>query len=116
MKSFRMTIRSFRDAFKSVVRNFSLSLASITCITITLIIIAASFFTLSPLIPITCLLHFHKNKKRHYNKYTNRKLSLYTIRKYPLGYFLIMHVFSFHTVIMIASMTIHGVYIITYLL
>ncbi len=43
MKSFRMTIRSFRDAFKSVVRNFSLSLASITCITITLIIIAASF-------------------------------------------------------------------------
>lgn len=43
MKSFRMFFRSFRDAFKSVVRNFSLSLASITCITITLIIIAASF-------------------------------------------------------------------------
>ena len=43
MKSFRLVFRSFRDAFKSVVRNFSLSLASITCITITLIIIAASF-------------------------------------------------------------------------
>ncbi len=43
MKSIRMLSRSFRDAFKSVIRNFSLSLASITCITITLIIIAASF-------------------------------------------------------------------------
>ena len=43
MKSFRLIFRSFRDAFKSVFRNFSLSLASITCITITLIIIAASF-------------------------------------------------------------------------
>ena len=38
MKIFRMLIRSIRDAFKSVVRNFSLSLASISCITITLII------------------------------------------------------------------------------
>lgn len=37
---FRMFIRSFRDAFKSVFRNFSLSLASISCITITLIIVA----------------------------------------------------------------------------
>ena len=42
MKTFRMFARSFRDAFKSVVRNFSLSLASVSCITITLIIIAAS--------------------------------------------------------------------------
>ena len=40
MKIFRMLIRSIRDAFKSVVRNFSLSLASISCITITLIIVA----------------------------------------------------------------------------
>ena len=40
MKLFRMLGRSFRDAFKSVVRNFSLSLASISCITITLIIVA----------------------------------------------------------------------------
>ncbi|MDD6263562.1 MAG: permease-like cell division protein FtsX, partial [bacterium] len=37
---FRMLGRSFRDAFKSVIRNFSLSLASISCITITLIIVA----------------------------------------------------------------------------
>ena len=32
--------RSIRDAIKSVIRNFSLSLASISCITITLIIVA----------------------------------------------------------------------------
>lgn len=42
MKIFRTLFRSIRDAFKSVVRNFSLSLASISCITITLIIIAMS--------------------------------------------------------------------------
>ena len=40
MKLFRKLGRSFRDAFKSVIRNFSLSLASISCITITLIIVA----------------------------------------------------------------------------
>lgn len=40
MKLFRMLGRSIRDAVKSVVRNFSLSLASISCITITLIIVA----------------------------------------------------------------------------
>ncbi len=42
MRSFRTLIRSLRDALKSVVRNFSLSLASVTCITITLIIIASA--------------------------------------------------------------------------
>ena len=42
MKIFRMLSRSIRDAFKSVFRNFSLSLASISCITITLIIVAVS--------------------------------------------------------------------------
>lgn len=42
MKFFRMLRRSIRDAFKSVFRNFSLSLASISCITITLIIVAVS--------------------------------------------------------------------------
>ena len=41
-KLFRMLGRSIRDAFKSVFRNFSLSLASISCITITLIIVAIS--------------------------------------------------------------------------
>ena len=40
MKPFRMLLRSIRDAFKSVIRNFSLSLASISCITITLIVVA----------------------------------------------------------------------------
>lgn len=40
MKLFRMLGRSIRDSFKSVIRNFSLSLASISCITITLIIVA----------------------------------------------------------------------------
>lgn len=42
MKIFRMLSRSIRDALKSVFRNFSLSLASISCITITLIIVAVS--------------------------------------------------------------------------
>lgn len=42
MKIFRMIKRSIRDAFKSVFRNFSLSLASVSCITITLIIVAVS--------------------------------------------------------------------------
>lgn len=42
MKSLRILQRSIRDAFKSVFRNFSLSLASISCITITLVIVALS--------------------------------------------------------------------------
>ena len=42
MNIFRMLGRSIRDAFKSVFRNFSLSLASISCITITLVIVAVS--------------------------------------------------------------------------
>ena len=39
MKFFRVIGRSIRDAFKSVGRNFSLSIASITCVVITLIIV-----------------------------------------------------------------------------
>jgi len=42
MKFFRSINRYFRDAAKSVIRNFSLSLASISCITITLIVVALS--------------------------------------------------------------------------
>ena len=42
MKLFRSINRYFRDACKSVIRNFSLSLASISCITITLIVVAFS--------------------------------------------------------------------------
>lgn len=42
MKLFRMFGRSIRDSFKSVIRNFSLSIASISCISITLIIVAVS--------------------------------------------------------------------------
>lgn len=42
MKIFRMFGRSIRDALKSVKRNFSLSLASITCIAITLLIVSIS--------------------------------------------------------------------------
>lgn len=42
MKSLRIFVRSIRDSFKSVFRNFSLSLASISCITITLIVVAVS--------------------------------------------------------------------------
>ena len=40
MKTIRIFSRSIRDSFKSVFRNFSLSLASISCITITLIVVA----------------------------------------------------------------------------
>lgn len=42
MRFFRILGRSIRDAFKSVGRNFSLSLASISCIIVTLIIVAVS--------------------------------------------------------------------------
>lgn len=42
MKPFRMFTRYIRDAFKSVFRNFSLSAASISSITITLIVVAVS--------------------------------------------------------------------------
>lgn len=42
MKAFRIIKRNVRDSFKSVFRNFSLSIASISCITITLIVVAIS--------------------------------------------------------------------------
>lgn len=42
MKALRILSRNIRDSFKSVFRNFSLSLASISCITITLIVVAIS--------------------------------------------------------------------------
>lgn len=40
MKAFRIIGRSIRDAFKSVFRNFSLSMASILCATITLLVVS----------------------------------------------------------------------------
>ena len=42
MRLIRILIRNFRDALRSVFRNFSLSIASITCIAITLILVALS--------------------------------------------------------------------------
>lgn len=42
MRLIRILIRNFRDALRSVLRNFSLSIASITCITITLVLVALS--------------------------------------------------------------------------
>ena len=42
MRVFRILSRNIRDAFKSVFRNFSLSLASISCITITLLVVAVA--------------------------------------------------------------------------
>ena len=42
MKFFRIVFRSIRDSLKSIGRNFSLSLASIFCIMITLIIVGAA--------------------------------------------------------------------------
>lgn len=40
MKAFRIFGRNIRDSFNSVFRNFSLSLASISCITITLLVVS----------------------------------------------------------------------------
>ena len=40
MKTIRILVNNITDGFKSVIRNFSLSLASISCITITLILVA----------------------------------------------------------------------------
>ncbi len=42
MRVFRIFGRHIRDSFKSVFRNFALSLASISCITITLVVVAVS--------------------------------------------------------------------------
>ncbi|MDE5539366.1 MAG: permease-like cell division protein FtsX [Bacilli bacterium] len=42
MKPFRILGRSVRDSFKSVFRNFSLSIASVICTTITLLLVAIS--------------------------------------------------------------------------
>jgi len=42
MKAFRIIGRSIRDAFKSVFRNFSLSMAAILCATITLMVVSVS--------------------------------------------------------------------------
>ncbi len=44
MKALRILTRSIRDSFKSVFRNFSLSMASVACTTITLILVAISIF------------------------------------------------------------------------
>ena len=42
MRNIRILIRNIRDGFKNVFRNISLSFASISCITVTLIIVAAA--------------------------------------------------------------------------
>lgn len=42
MKNVRILLRNIRDGFKNVIRNFSLSLASISCITVTLLLVAVS--------------------------------------------------------------------------
>lgn len=42
MKAIRIFTRGIRDAFKSVIRNFSLSTAAITCSSITLILVAVA--------------------------------------------------------------------------
>ncbi|MBO5182797.1 MAG: permease-like cell division protein FtsX [Bacilli bacterium] len=42
MKNIRILLKNIRDGLKNIVRNFSLSLASISCITVTLLIVAVS--------------------------------------------------------------------------
>ena len=45
MRAVRIFVRSIRDAFKSVLRNFSLSIASILCTTITLILVSVAIIS-----------------------------------------------------------------------
>lgn len=45
MRPVRIFVRSIRDAFKSVIRNFSLSIASIMCTTITLILVSVAIIS-----------------------------------------------------------------------
>ena len=45
MKIIRIIGKGIKDAFKSVFRNFSLSIASISCIAITLVIVAIALIT-----------------------------------------------------------------------
>ena len=40
MKNIRILTRNIRDGIKNVIRNFSLSMASISCITVTLLLVA----------------------------------------------------------------------------
>ncbi len=42
MKAIRILGRSIRDSFKSIIRNFSLSIAAILCVTITLLLVSVS--------------------------------------------------------------------------
>ena len=42
MKNIRILLKNIRDGLKNIVRNFSLSLASISCITVTLLIVAVA--------------------------------------------------------------------------
>ena len=55
MRVLRIFIRNFRDSLRSVFRNFSLSIASITCVTITLILVSLS------IVISANLYHFTKN-------------------------------------------------------
>lgn len=55
MKAFRIFFRNIRDGFKSVARNLSLSVASISCITITLLIVAVGLILSSNVENITKL-------------------------------------------------------------
>ena len=53
MRLLRILFRNFRDSIRSVFRNFSLSIASITCITITLILVSISIVLSSNLYHFT---------------------------------------------------------------
>ena len=73
MKLFRMFGRSIRDAFKSVIRNFSLSIASISCISITLIIVAASIIASSNVNNFTTLIEKDVTIVAFMNRDTNKE-------------------------------------------
>ncbi len=56
MKALRILSRNIRDAFKGVFRNLSLSLASISCITITLLVVSLSLILTANVNNITSLI------------------------------------------------------------
>ena len=67
MKWFRILGRSIKDAFNSVFRNMSLSIASISCIAITLIVVSISMVLSYNVDNITKLILIHNRKSYFYN-------------------------------------------------
>ena len=73
MRAFRIFFRSIRDALKSVVRNFSLSFASIMCTTITLILVAVAVVAAANVNNATKLIEDELTIVTYLKKYVNEE-------------------------------------------